>query len=150
MTIWFVATVNPAVPVPLASSDVAARMAAAIEHYNSGSPMWAMRQAAGAGVDDSGLVVQALMRVKGWTVEAADAWIARVAEAKGLDRKAVLGNVRKNPDVLRAIGEIKAERAAANKAANAEDFLAEMDLVESEDESTETVGGPTGDDEAPF
>lgn len=132
-------------------ADKWARMQAAIEHYNSGSEMWAMKVAAGSGQDDSGLIVQALMRVKSWTIEAADAWIAKVATAKSIDRKAVLGNLRKNPDVLRAIGEIKAERAAANKAVNAADFLAEMeDLDENdEDESVETIGD-TPNEEAPF
>lgn len=130
-----------------------ARMAAAIEHYNSGSTMWGLRVAEGAGVDDAGIVVQALMRVRKCTIEQANASIEAMMAKHSLERKAVLANLRKNEQIIRATADIRAEHAAANKATNAADFLAEMDeLGEDEDESVETSEPPNSGtaDEAPF
>jgi hypothetical protein len=113
------------------------------EHYMSGTTTWGRKRAAGeASPSDEGLTLLALMRVKGWDTDAANAWVAKVATAKSIDRKAVLANVRKNPEVILATAAIKAERAAANKNANAADFLAELD--------EERPAGDAGDDEAPF
>lgn len=132
-----------------------ARMQAAIEHYNSGSTMWGLRVAEGAGADDAGLVVQALMRVRKCTIEAANAAIEAMMAKHSLERKAVLANLRKNEQIIRAMADIRAEHAAANKATNAADFLAEMDELDEdagEGESVETAE-PTNSgtaDEAPF
>ncbi len=79
----------------------------------------------GGARDESGLTMLALMRVKGWDLDAANAWVAKVALAKGIDTKAVMANVAKNPDIIRAVGEIKAERAAKS-AIDASDLLDEM------------------------
>lgn len=124
-----------------------ARMQAAIEHYNSGSLMWAMKVAASA-PDDAGLVVQALTRVKSCTIEQANALVEAMMAKHTLERKDVLANLHKNPAIVKAMGEIRAEHAAANKATNAVDFLAEMDELgeDDEDESVETKTP----EEAPF
>jgi hypothetical protein len=76
--------------------------------------------------DDEGLLMQALMRAQGWTSEQASAWVTKVMSAKGLERKAVMANVAKNPKVILAVGEIKAERATKSSV-DAGDLLAEMD-----------------------
>jgi hypothetical protein len=79
--------------------------------------------------DDEGLLMQALMRAQGWTSEQASAWVTKVMTAKGLERKAVMQNVAKNPKVILAVGEIKAERATKS-GVDAGDLLAEMDDTE--------------------
>lgn len=131
-----------------------ARMQTAIEHYNSGSLMWAMKVASSA-PDDAGLVVQALMRVKSVTIEQANALIEAMMAKHTLERKDVLANLRKNPAIVKAMGEIRAEHAAANKATNAADFLAEMDALgeDGEDESVESAERTESSEEpeeAPF
>lgn len=129
-----------------------ARMQAAIEHYNSGSLMWAMKVASSA-PDDAGLVVQALMRVKACTIEQANGLIEAMMTKHTLERKDVLANLRKNPAIVKAMGEIRAEHAAANKATNAADFLAEMDELSAdpEDESVESAEESANEpEEAPF
>ncbi len=137
-----------------------ARMQAAIEHYNSGTTMWGLRVAAGEGVDDAGLVVQALMRVKAVDLDKANGLVEAMMAKHTLDRKAVLANLRKNPAIIKAIADIKAEHAAANKQAKAADFLAEMDSIDEADETVETSGSGAeeeiegldedGPEEAPF
>ena len=106
------------------AADKLASMARIVEHLMSGATEWAIKAAGGAR-DDTGLTLLALMRVKGWDVDAANAWVAKVALTKGIETKAVLANVAKNPDVIRAVGEIKAERAAKS-AVDASDLLDEM------------------------
>jgi hypothetical protein len=102
------------------------------DHYMSGVTVWG-RKAVGGAREDSGLVLMALMRVKGWDLDKANAWIARVALAEGIETKAVMANVAKNPDVVRAVGEIKAERAA-KAAIDVSDLLGEYDGEEGDDE----------------
>jgi hypothetical protein len=129
-----------------------ARMQAAIEHYNSGSLMWAMKVASSA-PDDAGLVVQALMRVKSCTIEQANSLVEAMMAKHTLERKDVLANLRKNPAIVKAMGDIRAEHAAANKATNAADFLAEMDELSAdpEDESVESAEESADEpEEAPF
>lgn len=112
--------------------DKLAAMQRIVDHLMSGATEWATRAAAPR-ADDTGLTLLALMRVKGWGVEEANAWVAKVAGAKGLETKAVMANVAKNPDVIRAVGEIKAERAARS-AVDASDLLDEMGDLPNEDE----------------
>lgn len=125
------------------------RMLDRIEHLNSGATSWSQAREAAGGGDDAGLIVQATMRVKGWTVEQVEAWIAKVCVAKSLERKAVIGNLRKNPDVIRAVAEIKAERAAANKAADAVDFLKEMEETDFLDDDSTQVSDEEPEEVAP-
>lgn len=101
-----------------------------VEHLMSGATEWAIKQAAGGGTD-SGLTIMALMRVKGWDIDAANGQIEKIALAKGLERKDVLANLAKNPEIIRAVGDIKAERAARS-AVDAGDLLDEMDDLEDE------------------
>ena len=81
-----------------------------------------LRRGGGTKGDDSGLTILALMRVKGWDIDQANAQITKIAAAKGLERKDVLANLAKNPDIIRAVGDIKAERAAKS-AIDAGDLL---------------------------
>ncbi len=104
--------------------DKLAAMRRIVEHLMSGATEWAVKATAGGGTD-AGLTIMALMRVKGWDIDQANAWIDKVALAKELERKDVLANVAKNPDIIRAVGEIKAERAAKS-AVDASDLLDEM------------------------
>jgi hypothetical protein len=74
--------------------------------------------------DETPLLMEALSRAMGWTAEQAAAWVDKAMAAKGLDRKAVLANVAKNPKVVLAVGQIRAERAAKG---GGEDLLAEIE-----------------------
>lgn len=86
----------------------------------SGADTWVQR----AGPrDETPLLMEALARAMGWTAEQAAAWVEKAMAAKGLDRKAVLANVAKNPKVVLAVGQIRAERAAKG---GGEDLLAEL------------------------
>lgn len=104
-----------------------------VDHLVSGATEWAIKSA-GPKADDSGLVLLAMMRVKGWDIDTANRKVDEMALAKSIDRKAVLANVAKNPDVIRAIGEIKAERAA-KAAIDVSDMFAEMDDSPEGDEA---------------
>lgn len=95
-----------------------------VDHLVSGATEWAIKAAAGGGTD-AGLTIMALMRVKGWGIDQANAQIDKIALAKTLERKDVLANLAKNPDIIRAVGDIKAERAAKS-AVDAGDLLDEM------------------------
>jgi len=103
-----------------------------VDHLVSGATEWAIKATAGGGTD-SGLTILALMRVKGWDIDAANAQVEKIALAKGLERKDVLANLAKNPEIIRAVGDIKAERAAKS-AVDASDLLDEMGNLEDEDD----------------
>lgn len=119
---------NPDTGLPATSADKLARMQRIADHLTSGATEWALKTAAPR--DDTGLVLMALMRVRKLDVDGANALIERMMAKAELDRKAVIANVAKNPDIIRTIGDIKAERAAANTIAA--DLLAEMDEEEDE------------------
>lgn len=126
-----------------------AAIKAIADHYMSGVTVWGRARAAGGAVDDAGMVVLALARVKECDVDAANAMIERMMVKKAIERKAVLANLRTNPAIVKAVGEIRAERAAANKSANAADLLAEMDSMDDDD--LDDTGGPSAPaDDAPF
>lgn len=82
----------------------------------------------GGGKDEGPLLMEALARAMGWTSEQAATWVEKAMAVKGLDRKAVLANVAKNPKVVLAVGQIKAERAS--KATGGDDLLAEIEGLE--------------------
>jgi len=105
-----------------------------VEHLMSGATEWAIKAAAGA--TDAGLTIMALMRVKAWDIDQANAQIDKIALAKGLERKDVLANLAKNPEIIRAVGDIKAERAAKS-AVDASDLLDEMGDLEDEEDDDE-------------
>jgi hypothetical protein len=117
-------------------ADKLAAMARIVEHLMSGATEWAIKAAAGGGTDH-GLTILALMRVKAWDIDQASAQIEKIALAKGLERKDVLANLAKNPEIIRAVGDIKAERAAKS-AVDASDLLDEMgDDAEDDEEDAE-------------
>lgn len=105
-------------------ADKLASMQRIVEHLMSGATEWAIKATADGGTD-SGLTIMALMRVKGWDIDQANSQIEKIALAKGIERKDVLANLAKNPDIIRAVGDIKAERAAKS-AVDASDLLGEM------------------------
>jgi hypothetical protein len=111
------------------------------KHYaNKDVVVWGRKAAATGGArDDTGLVLQALMRVWGRDLDKVNALVGKLAAKNGRERDAELRDLAKAGDVVKAIGEIKAERAAASKRVNAAAMLAEL---EDEDEE--------GDEEAPM
>jgi len=114
---------NPDTGLPATPADKLARMQRIADHLMSGATEWALKVAAAR--DDTGLVLMALMRVRKIDIDGANALIERMMAKAELDRKAVLANVAKNPDIVRAIGDIRAERAAETTLAV--DLLGEMD-----------------------
>lgn len=90
-----------------------ARITALIEHYNSGTAEWNLtRTSGGGGVDTSGLTIEAISRVYGWSVTDTERKVDTLAEKKGIERKEMLRTYANIPDVASMIGTIKAERAA--------------------------------------
>ena len=109
-----------------------------IEFYEQGGDAWEMRAAGGAREGtDAGLVLQALMNVKGWSLDECNAKVSKMAEAKKVERKDVLASLAKNPEIIREVAEIKAKRAAASSV-DAASLLDELDgLDEGEDPADE-------------
>lgn len=105
------------------------------DHLMSGATEWNVKSAGGGSRDDSGLTLMALMRVRGLDIDGANALVDKIAAAKGLERKAVLANMRdKNADIIRATAEIKAERAA-KAAIDVSDLLGDYGDEEEDDET---------------
>ena len=115
-----------------------------VEFYEQGGDAWEMRSAGSPREGtDAGLVLQALMNVKGWSLDECDAKVGKMAEAKKVERKDVLASLAKNPEIIREVAEIKAKRAAASSV-DAASLLDELDGLEDGDEDDEDPA-----DEAP-
>lgn len=114
------------------------RLACALrDFYHQGGDEWDMRSAGGGGGQggaDAGLVLQALMNVKGWTLDTCNAKVQLMAEAKSVERKDVLASLAKLPTIILEVASIKAKRAAAG-ALDAGSMLDEMDKMEEEDDN---------------
>ena len=120
-----------------------------IEFYEQGGDAWEMRAAGGARESaDTGLVLQALMQVKGWTIDECNAKVGKMAEAKGLERKDILASLAKNADIILAVAAIKAKRAAL-AGVDAGSMLDELDGLGDDDEE-EGEDDESPDEEAPF
>jgi hypothetical protein len=105
---------------------------ALIEFYEQGGDEWEMRGAGGASREDNaGLVLQALMNVKGWTVDDANAKVQAMAAKRGVERKDVLASLAKEEAIIREVAEIKAKRAAASKV-DAGSMLDELDGLDAD------------------
>ena len=114
-----------------------------IEFYEQGGDSWEMRSAGSPREGtDAGLVLQALMNVKGWSLDECNAKVSKMAEAKKVERKDVLASLAKNPEIIREVAEIKAKRAAASSV-DAASLLDELDGLEDGDEGEDPA------DEAP-
>lgn len=123
-----------------------------IEFYEQGGDEWEMRAAGGAreGSADAGLVLQALMQVKGWSLDECNAKVQAMAEKKGCERKDVLASLAKNPDIIREVAAIKARRAAESNV-DASSLLDELDSLDDEDEADPAdEGDEPSAPEAPF
>lgn len=131
-------------PITGQSAPLADRFAASValmKHYADKSVVvWGRKAAAGGERStDAGLTLMALMRVKSVDLAGAEAIIKKMMDKHNVERKDVLANLGKNEAIIRAIADIKAERAAASRV-NAADMLDELD-----DEDDE--GDDSGDDE---
>ena len=114
-----------------------------IEFYEQGGDAWEMRSAGSPREGtDAGLVLQALMNVKGWSLDECNAKVSKMAEAKKVERKDVLASLAKNPEIIREVAEIKAKRAAASSV-DAASLLDELDGLDEGDEGEDPA------DEAP-
>lgn len=122
-----------------------------IEFYEAGGDAWEMRAAGGGVREDAGLTILALVRVWKRDVDAVEATLRKLCAKKGTSRDDELKSLAKSPDVVTAIGVIKAERAAANSKVNAASMLDELDALDDVDEAGE---GDEGDEppqeEPPF
>ncbi len=114
-----------------------------IEFYEQGGDSWEMRSAGSPREGtDAGLVLQALMNVKGWSLDECNAKVSKMAEAKKVERKDVLASLAKNPEIIREVAEIKAKRAAASSV-DAASLLDELDGLEDGEDGEDPA------DEAP-
>lgn len=114
-----------------------------IEFYEQGGDAWEMRSAGSPREGtDAGLVLQALMNVKGWTLDECNAKVGKMAEAKKVERKDILASLAKNPEIIREVAEIKAKRAAASSV-DAASLLDELDGLEDGEDGEDPA------DEAP-
>jgi hypothetical protein len=125
---------------------------ALIEFYEQGGDEWEMRAppAAREGGADAGLVLQALMNVKGWTLDECNTKVQRMADAKACERKDVLASLAKNPEIIREVAAIKAKRAAASNV-DAASLLDELDALDEGDEGEDDdAPAQPSADEPPF
>lgn len=121
-----------------------------IEFYEQGGDAWEMRAAGGAREGaDAGLVLQALMQVKGWTIDECNTKVGKMAENKGIERKDVLASLAKNADIILEVASIKAKRAAL-AGVDAESMLDELDGLGDDEEGDDEPSDEPGDEEAPF
>lgn len=128
-----------------------------IEFYEQGGDEWEMRSAGGAREGtDAGLVLQALMQVKGWSLDECNAKVQAIAEKRKCERKDVLASLAKEDKIILEVAAIKAKRAAASKV-DAASMLDELDGLDDADETDEETDGDEGGDapsnppeEAPF
>ena len=75
-----------------------------VEFYEQGGDAWEMRSAGSPREGtDAGLVLQALMNVKGWTLDECNVKVSKMAEAKKVERKDVLASLAKNPEIIRTV-----------------------------------------------
>lgn len=125
---------NTANGASASASDKFEAMKRIVDHLASGSTEWNIKAAAG-GRADSGLVIQAAMRVLKLSLEGLELRIGEMMDKHSLDRDSVLKNLAANPSVIRVMADIKAERAAGSPLAK--DLLAEM---------MEPMGEPSDDD----
>jgi hypothetical protein len=120
------------------------------DHYNSGTTEWNIKVAAGTR-NDSGLIIQASMRVLKLSLEGLELRIGEMMDKHSLAREDVLKNLGANPSVIRAMADIKAERASDSPLAK--DLLAEMmepmSEADDEDEDADDDQDEAGE-EAPF
>ena len=115
------------------------RMQRIAEHYQSGSADWNLKASV---TGDSGLVVQAMVRGLGKTLEDIETLLARTQTVRNVDRKGALAVWEEAGAVATAISEIRAERAAlvATKAKlSASDLEAEMMAEGAEEEEEESA-----------
>ena len=103
------------------------------DHLTSGATEWNLKAAASSGVD-AGLVVQAIMRVYGKTLDEANGFIERTATKRGVDRAAALKEWAATDKIGAMMLAIKAERLTFTKDADA--LAAEMESSD-EDETDE-------------
>lgn len=116
---------NPDTGQPATPADKMARMRRIAEHYMAGGVEWALRatgeRKAGG---DAGLVVTAMCRAFGVSVDEANRRIDRLAEKRGVERMAAIKVWGTVPEVVQAIADIKAANAKPDLGAS---LLAELD-----------------------
>lgn len=121
------------------------------DFYEQGGDEWDMRSAGGSGQGgaDAGMVIMALMNVKGWSVEKANARVEAMAGEKGVERKDVLASLAKLPAIILEVASIKAKRAAIS-GLDAGSMLDEMDDGDDDnDNDPETSDDDNDNDPAP-
>lgn len=102
---------NPENGQPASPADKFAAIQELAEFYMSGAEGWSRRAEGRAGPVAS-ITLQAIARVKGCDMTAAEAMIGKLAGGKfSGDRKAALTYLRKGSKVQEAMQEIRAERA---------------------------------------
>lgn len=108
-----------------------------VEFYEAGGEAWTMK-AAPVGFD-SGLVIEAMIRALGKTLEEVEKLVAAGAAKRDVDREAMLKIWATTDKVAPVIVQIKAERAAGRSKMSADDLLDELDEEgEGEEEGEET------------
>ena len=122
---------NPETGLPATPADKMARMQRIADHLMSGATEWALRVAA-AGQPDSGLTLMGIMRALKLDLDATERFLAKLMVKWELDRTATIKRLGESPDVVQAIGDIKAERAASQTKVNASSLLDEIDAGEEE------------------
>lgn len=132
---------------PASPADKMARMQRLAEHYESGAEAWAIKATASREGQNAGLVIQALMRVLACDLAGVEARLTKLADKRGIDRATLVKELAEKPDVVAAIGEIRAERAAQNTRVNAADMLA--DLMDESDDGDSADEAEGDDNEAP-
>ena len=132
---------NPDTGLPATPTDKMARMQRIADHLMPGATEWALRVAA-AGQPDSGLTLMGIMRALKLDLDATERFLAKLMVKWELDRTATIKRLGESPDVVQAIGDIKAERAASQTKVNASSLLDEIDADESDEEDDSDEQAP--------
>ena len=130
---------NPETGKPATPADKLAKMMRISDHLMSGSDVWEM--AAGAPGLDAGLILLAIMRVFGKTLEQAEGIIEATMVKRDIERTPALKVWAESKQVAVAMLAIESERIAAGTKDDAEDLIAEItseDGDEEDEESDET------------
>ena len=111
-----------------------------IEFYEAGGDAWEMRASSGGEGANHGAVLMALMAVKGWDIDKANAKVSEMAEAKKVERKDILAALAKDPKIILEVAAQKA-KAAAVSTIDADSLLDELD--DDEDDVDDEEGEDT-------
>lgn len=115
---------DPTTGKPATPADKRARMAALVEHYESGTADWNLKRAAGNGPGE-GLTIRAMGDVFHKLAEECRDMVKALAAKRSITEREALAVFASSTEIAKRIAELRAERAA-EAGISADDILAEI------------------------